>query len=327
VNTAPPENVRRGCGGGLWPHERGWRRAVVAVFAVVFAGVFLSALVSTLTEMRLYQAEATLKMKYPPSSAWTIDATESGSLGLIEDINTSAAIAESAAILKKVAERIESEGLHQAFMAPYPKDAHGGPSLPLDVLGHNRQVVKRKSGTLAFQYRHPDRLIAAKVANFFAEECLAYMAHERTKLDLRSVADIQVRLDAEKIKIEKIGEELKACEAQMAALKQDGGEAEAIQRLSELCDALKRELGAKLQNSELLKKRQVEFETMITAPSNPMVTILDRAVPPAEGDYVSPDIPRELGWGLLRALGWASASALGMVLVRFVFVGRKTAAL
>ena len=37
--------------------------------------------------------------------------------------------------------------------------------------------------------------------------------------------------------------------------------------------------------------------------------IIDRAVPPAEGDYVSPNHTREVGLGFLQALGWAAGSA------------------
>ena len=56
-------------------------------------------------------------------------------------------------------------------MAPYADAlSFTGPLTPIEVLGKNRKVLpQRMSLMIGVAYTHPDALIAARVANLFAD--------------------------------------------------------------------------------------------------------------------------------------------------------------
>ena len=89
----------------------------------------------------------------------------------------SADIMKRAEILNKVSERIEKD-MKQQFITPYDKWwwlMEGGSAT--EVLKRNRSVEMGMVG-VKIKYKHPDRFVAAKVANMFVEEMLAQLIAE-----------------------------------------------------------------------------------------------------------------------------------------------------
>ncbi len=177
--------------------ERIWY--IVVVFLVVFS----SSLVFTLSQTKIYEATATVQIyRNEPlvmGGAPVIDSSIRGA----EDLNTLVKILESGGIIQKVAARITGEDLRN-FMAPYEKEG-AAPVGAGEILGRNRNVAPlRNTLIVAVQYRHPDRLVAAKVANLFVDEFIAHNARVRIDEGMKAVEDLQIRVEQQKQKVEEL---------------------------------------------------------------------------------------------------------------------------
>jgi hypothetical protein len=65
----------------------------------------------------------------------------------------------------------ESTDFFRRFMAPYQKSHFRPESSPIEILERNRRIIFfRKSLIFGVTFRHPDRFVAARVANLLAEE-------------------------------------------------------------------------------------------------------------------------------------------------------------
>jgi succinoglycan biosynthesis transport protein ExoP len=183
--------------------ERIWY--VVVVFLVVFS----SALVYTLSQTKIFRSSATVQIfRRDPNLIQSVQVNENEIRGA-EDLNTQIKILESAAIITKVAERITGDDL-RLFLAPYEKTSAEA-AAARDILAQNRKIVQtRLSLIVNVTYDHPDRFIAAKVANLFAE---AYLEHNmRIRIDdsKNAYATLDVAVEDQKRKVEKIAGDLQA---------------------------------------------------------------------------------------------------------------------
>jgi capsular exopolysaccharide synthesis family protein len=119
-------------------------------------------------------------------------------------------VLSSGAIIQKVAERITGEDMRQ-FMAPYEKGKGSDPVTPLEVLGENRKIIpKRLSLMINVVYRHPDRLIAAKVANLFVDEFIAYNSRVRIDESMKAVEELKIRADQQERTVKDLANELQS---------------------------------------------------------------------------------------------------------------------
>ena len=84
-------------------------------------------------------------------------------------------------VIDRVLRRLTEEEVKQVI-APYEKK-HGKEEIsPVVALGKNRRIWPIKLSLFVdVSYRNPNRVIAAKVANLFAEEGCAYLAEEKKK--------------------------------------------------------------------------------------------------------------------------------------------------
>lgn len=175
--------------------ERIWY--IVVVFLVVFS----SALVFTLSQTKIYESTATLQiLRNEPlimGGTPVLDRTIRGA----EDLNTLVKGLESGNITQKVAARLTGEDL-KAFLIPYEKEG-AAPLSAGEVLHRNRKVFPLK-GTLvvAVQYRHPDRMVAARVANLFVDEFMSNNARVRIDEGMRAVEDLGIRVEQQRQKVE-----------------------------------------------------------------------------------------------------------------------------
>ncbi|MDF3057520.1 MAG: ptk [Rariglobus sp.] len=188
--------------GGESSMQRGFRdyalimRERIWYIIVVFLVVFSSALVYTFSQTKIYQSVASVHIlrsgpKVMNEVEQVVDETVRGT----EDLNTVVEVLSSGSIIQKVAERITGEDM-RLFMAPYEKGKGSDPVTPLEVLGENRKVIpKRLSLVINVVYRHPDRQIAAKVANLFVDEFIAYSSRVRIDDSLKAVEELKIRAE------------------------------------------------------------------------------------------------------------------------------------
>jgi hypothetical protein len=140
---------------------------------------------------------------------------------------------------------------------------------------------------------------------------------------------LQPRIDEQRRKIQELTDTLQADE-KMMVLAQDSTSTSEIGRLTAEHQLRQRELETEQNHLLVLNQRLAE----ITAPSargpdGSLPPVIETAAtPPAEGDYISTNIPRELGLGFLRALGCGLAAAglvtiAGKILSRNAIAARK----
>lgn len=127
----------------------------------------------------------------------------------MEDFKTQIGILQSSTLVSAVAERIKDED-RQLFMAPY-KDQFSlsGPLTLEEVLSENVEVEPMRSTWIAVVlFSHPDRNMAAKVANYFGDEYINYNVKLNIETSMRAVEDLRIRADHQREKVEEIRESI-----------------------------------------------------------------------------------------------------------------------
>ncbi len=183
--------------------ERIWY--VVVVFLVVFS----SSLVYTLSQTKIYRSSATVQIFRRDPNVIQMQQVMDNDIRSAEDLNTQIKVLESASIIRRVAERLSGEEL-RAFLAPYEKTT-ADTAFVADILARNRKVVQtRLSLIVNVTYDHPDRFVAAKVSNLFADEYLAHNTRIRID-DSRTAFDaLNVTVDDQRKKVEQLADQLQA---------------------------------------------------------------------------------------------------------------------
>jgi capsular exopolysaccharide synthesis family protein len=181
--------------------ERIWY--VVMAFLVVFASV----LIFTYTKTPIYQSTATVQIFRREAMVMQVQQVMDNEVNSAEDLNTQVNILKSSTIVQHVAERLAGEDLRR-FLAPYERPGRPPPSVE-GILQTNRDVVpQRLSLIIAIEYNHPDKEIAAKVANLFADEYIAYNAHVQADESIKAVEELSDRADEQRKKVEDIANAL-----------------------------------------------------------------------------------------------------------------------
>lgn len=177
---------------------------------VVFLVVVTATAVYTFSRTKQYTAVATVEIMRRDARVMQVEEVRDSELRGPEDLNTQVKLLESWAIIEKVAERLVGDDA-KAFMAPYDKGGSGDPISPAQILVKNRDVVPvRQTRVLALQYTHPDRNIAAKVANLFVDEFMTYNARQRMAESMKAVDDLKNRADTQNKKVQELGINLQA---------------------------------------------------------------------------------------------------------------------
>jgi succinoglycan biosynthesis transport protein ExoP len=180
--------------------ERVWY--IVVVFLVVFS----SALVYTLSDTKIYQSSATVQiLRREASPMQGVQQVTDTDIRSAEDLNTQIKVIESVTIINRVIDRIKGEDL-RAFLAPYEKSDK---NFIAETITRNRKVIpQRLTLVVTVAYQHPDRFVAAKVANLFVEE---YLNHNRRLRDSdlnKAVEDLQVTVDDQRKKVDQLAQKL-----------------------------------------------------------------------------------------------------------------------
>ena len=184
--------------------ERIWY--IVVVFLVVFS----SSLVYTLSETKIYQSSATVQILRRDTTPMPgVQQVVDNDIRSAEDLNTQIKVIESATLIRRVAERLKGEDL-KTFMAPYEKEGKDATFL-IETISKNRKVIpQRLTLVVTVAYQHPDRIMAAKVANLFVEEYLNHNQRLRSADMSRAVDELQVTVDDQRKKVDQLAQKLQA---------------------------------------------------------------------------------------------------------------------
>lgn len=180
-------------------------RERVWYIVVVFLLVFSSALIYTFTKTKDYMSVSSVQVFRRDPVIMQVQGVMDNEIRSAEDLNTQVKVLESLAIVQAVADRLTGEDLRQ-FMAPYAGEMEGDePITPATVIYENRKVVPiRLSLIIQVQYRHPDKFIAAKVANLFIDEFIAHNSRLRIEESMKAVDELKVRADQQRRRVEEI---------------------------------------------------------------------------------------------------------------------------
>ncbi len=184
--------------------ERAWY--IVLVFTLVFS----AATIFTFTRTPLFQSVASVQLLRNGPVVMQVQEVVNNDIRSAEDLNTQVKVLESFAIVQRVADRLNGEDL-KSFLAPYQKTSASEPLSPATIIYKNRKIVPvRLSLVLQVQYTHPDKVVAAKVANLFIDEYIAYNSRQRIEDSMKAVDDLKERAEQQKKKVEELAINLQA---------------------------------------------------------------------------------------------------------------------
>jgi polysaccharide biosynthesis transport protein len=176
---------------------------------IVFLLIFSSAVVYTFTRTPLYLSTASVQVFRRDPVVMQVQGVMDNEIRSAEDLNTQVKVLESFSMIQAVADRLTGADLGQ-FLAPYQKDG-GEPVSPARIIFENRKIVPvRLSLLIQVQYVHPDRFIAAKVANLFIDEYIAHNSRLRIEESMKAVDDLKDRASEQKKRVEEMGLSLQA---------------------------------------------------------------------------------------------------------------------
>ena len=198
------------------PRPRGFHDYVLILrerlwlILVAFLVIFSSTLIYTLSQPKIYQARSLIQILRRDPAVLKVQAVTDNDVRTLEDLNTIVQILESGTIVQKVSDRLTGEKLTR-FMAPYLK---GGPADPLTagelLFRHRRVIPRRMSLIIEVQYRHPDRNLAAEIANLFVAEFIAYNARVRIDESMKAVDELRARVHDQRKKVGELATRLQS---------------------------------------------------------------------------------------------------------------------
>ena len=181
--------------------ERIWY--IVVVFLVVFS----SALVYTLSRVKVYQSSTTVQIFRRDPMVIKGDKVMDDDIRGAEDLNTQIKIMESVTMVQRVASRLAGDDL-RAFLAPYEKTAADSEFVTGTIYQNRKIVPQRLTLVVTIAYLHPDPAVAAKVANLFAEEYLKNNAELRFKLQTKANDELQITVADQQKRVNQLAQKL-----------------------------------------------------------------------------------------------------------------------
>jgi succinoglycan biosynthesis transport protein ExoP len=181
--------------------ERIWY--IITVFLLVFA----SAAAFTYSRVKLYEASASVQVMRRDPTVMQVQQVQDTDIRSAEDLNTQVKVLESIQMIQRVAANLKGDELAR-FKAPYQK-ADAPPVNVERLIESNRKVVPaRLTLLIAVQYQHPDPEIAARVANYFVDEYIAYNSGQRVAETMKAVGELKPELEKQREKVNTLNREL-----------------------------------------------------------------------------------------------------------------------
>jgi succinoglycan biosynthesis transport protein ExoP len=187
----------------LMIRERKWYVLTVFLITVIVSAAY------TFLQTPIYQAAAMVQILRHGQEVLRVQDVVDNNVTSDTDFNTQIKILESMAMVQSVAGRLSSDEVQQ-LTNPYKAKTGEAPS-PADIILRNRQILpQRLTLMLAITFRHPDRKIAARVANLFAEEYIAYNSRLRVDESMKAVDQLKDRADQQRKRVDEIANSLQA---------------------------------------------------------------------------------------------------------------------
>ncbi|MEM9025996.1 MAG: hypothetical protein AAGB06_03580, partial [Verrucomicrobiota bacterium] len=205
-------------------------------FIVTFTLILAGSIIYTYNATEIFESVATLEiLRDDINPLGQIGDEDPNEIRGTEDLNTQIGRLESISVIEQVNQRLTPDE-RTRFMAPY-RDATllSGALTPAEVLGENREVIPfRLSRMVAVSYRHPDKDIAARVANLFAEEFMNYNLSNSIDDTIKTVEDLETRSAQQRDEVERIRSELAEFRERSGSVSLDKDENIALQEMARL---------------------------------------------------------------------------------------------
>lgn len=229
--------------------ERMWY--IIATFLLVFG----TAVVISFAQRPIYRSTSTVEVFRRNPMVMQVQQVMDSEIRSAEDLNTQVSILKSGTIVDRVAGRLAGDDLRN-FLAPYSRIGKPLPS-PAGILAKNRNVVpQRLSLIIDIQYDHPDREVAAKIANLFADEYIAYNAHMLVDESMKAVDELDQRANEQRKKVDDIASQLQAYREKNNSVSLD-------QRKDIVTEKLKELSGFVTQSSSALQAAETHWKQVL----------------------------------------------------------------
>ncbi len=183
-------------------------RERVWYIALVFVLVFSAALLYTFTRTPQFMSVASVHVMRNDPVVMQVQSVVNNEIRSAEDLNTQVKVLESMAIVEKVAQRLSGEDLER-FLSPYRTEENAATLQPASIIYRNRKIVPvRLSLIIQVQCTHPDKAVAARIANLFLDEYISYNSRLRIEESMKAVDDLKERADQQGKRVEEMARAL-----------------------------------------------------------------------------------------------------------------------
>lgn len=225
--------------------------------AVTFLVVVSATLLYTFSLTPVYQSTATVQVFRREATVMRVEQVVESGINSAEDLNTQVNILQSGLIIQKVFDRLTPED-RSRFLAPYLKPGEPAASA-LSLLKANRTITpQRLSLIVAIEFRHPDREMAAKIANLMADEYIAYNAHVQVDESMKAVVELEQRANEQRKRVDEIANQLQAYREKNNLVSLDQRKDIVTEKLKELNNYV-------TQSSSLLQDAETRWKLVETA--------------------------------------------------------------
>ena len=186
--------------------ERIWY--IIVTFAVVLAGVLLYTIKVT-PQYTSFSSIQVLRDSDAPIDVNGAQHSRNDSILSMEDFNTQVKLMESFEIVSAVKSRMKEDELKK-FAAPY-RDMFtiGVPKSEEEILYENRKIVpERMTLFVRITYTHPDRHMAAKIANLFATEYIRFTHQGKIQKLITSIDELTTKVAQQDAKVRELDRKL-----------------------------------------------------------------------------------------------------------------------
>ena len=232
--------------------ERKWYALTVFLITVIAVAAY------TFSRTPIYQAAAMVQVLRHGQEVLRVQDVVDNNITGDTDFNTQIKVLESMAMAQNVAGRLSSDEVQQ-LTNPY-KGRSGGEPSPVDIIAKNRQILpQRLTLMLAIEFRHPNRKIAARVANLFAEEYIAYNSRLRVDESMKAVDELNDRADQQRKKVDDIANSLQAFRQSKNLISLEQSKDIVTDKLKSL-NQMATQTGASLKEAEIRWKQVQDWE-------------------------------------------------------------------
>jgi capsular exopolysaccharide synthesis family protein len=186
--------------------ERMWYIVVAFILTMIAVTAY------TFTQTPLYESMATVEIFRRNPNVMNVQQVMDSEVRSAEDLNTQVNILKSTAIVQRVANRLTADEQAKLF-APYIKKQAEGDRKPdpAEILEGNRDILlQRLSLIVGIKYQHPNRELAARIANLFADEYINHTAKARVEESLKAVEELEERANEQRKKVDDMARGLQA---------------------------------------------------------------------------------------------------------------------